>query len=70
MTPFIDDPAPCGARKLVDAAIEEARRVVDASEMAAMPHCQLEPVVTDAGAVHFCSPKAITVALRNTSTVR
>lgn len=57
-------------RKLVDAAIEEARRVVDAQEMADMPHCQLDPVVTDAGLLHFCERKDISVALRNTGTVR
>lgn len=56
-------------RKLVDAAIEEARRVVDAQEMADMPHCQLDPVITDAGILHFCDRKDVSVALRNTGTV-
>ena len=49
--------------------MEEARKVVDASEMAAMPHCQLEPVGADAGTVHFCQPKSIAIILRNTGEV-
>ncbi len=49
--------------------MEEARKVVDASEMAAMPHCQLEPVGADAGTVYFCQPKNIAIILRNTGEV-
>ena len=37
--------------------------------MADMPHCQLDPVVTDAGILHFCERKDVIVALRNTGTV-
>ena len=49
--------------------MEEARKSVDASEMAAMPHCQLEPVGADAGTVYFCQPKSIAIILRNTGEV-
>jgi len=49
--------------------VEEARKVVDASEMAAMPHCQLDPVGADAGTVYFCQPKDIGIVLRNTGEV-
>lgn len=43
--------------------------MVDAQEMADMPHCQLDPVITDAGLLHFCDRKDVSVALRNTGTV-
>ena len=53
----------------MEAGVEEARKVVDASEMAAMPHCQLDPVGADAGTVYFCQPKDIGIVLRNTGEV-
>ena len=53
----------------MEAGVEEARKVVDASEMAAMPHCQLDPVGADAGTVYFCQPENISIVLRNTGEV-
>lgn len=45
----------------VAASIELARRKADSVEMAAVPHCSLEPRAIDAGALVYGEPKALKV---------
>lgn len=41
----------------IEAAIDVARRLVDAKEMAATPHCQLSPTSVDLGVLGYNEAK-------------
>lgn len=56
-------------RERVAAAVEAARRTVDAREMAAMPRCQLDPLTVDFGDVMFGQEKRLRLLLRNVGQV-
>lgn len=56
-------------RERVEAAVEAARRRVDAAEMAAMPRCELEPSTADFGTLHYGQQAACDIVLRNVGSV-
>ena len=56
-------------RERVEAAIEGARRVVDAAEMAALPRAELTPVQVDCGTVHYTRERRVRLLLTNTGQV-
>lgn len=52
-------------RDVVEAAVDTARRTVDAREMAAMPRCELEPTSAEIGEAFYSREKKIHLILRN-----
>ncbi|KAL6770923.1 hypothetical protein ACKKBF_B33235 [Auxenochlorella protothecoides x Auxenochlorella symbiontica] len=52
-------------RHEIEAAIDVARRLVDAKEMAATPHCQLSPTSVDLGVLGYNEAKEVELTLRN-----
>lgn len=55
------------SRERVDAAVDAARRIVDAREMEARPKCELEPTNVDAGTCLYGAPHTAHLILTNTS---
>ena len=51
------------------AAVDAARRTVDAREMAAVPRCELDPLHADFGDVMFAQEKRLRLLLRNVGQV-
>ena len=51
----------------VEAALETARRVADAKEMAAVPHCSAEPTSLDVGTLEYGEVAEHTITLTNTA---
>ncbi len=51
------------------AAVDAARRAVDAREMAAIPRCDLHPLTVDLGDVMFAQDKRFRLQLRNVGQV-
>eukprot|EP00210_Caulerpa_lentillifera_P000892 g863.t1 len=49
----------------VDLALQEARRVIDLQEMAAIPRCSLSPTYIEIGAVSYRRSKEFTVSIDN-----
>ncbi|KAL0027397.1 hypothetical protein WJX79_008379 [Trebouxia sp. C0005] len=56
-------------RDAVEAAVDTARRTVDAREMAAMPRCELEPTSAEVGEAFYGQEKKMHLILRNTGLV-
>ncbi|DBA87288.1 hypothetical protein WJX77_005794 [Trebouxia sp. C0004] len=52
-------------RDVVEAAVDTARRTVDAREMAAMPRCELEPTSAEIGEAFYGQEKKVHLILRN-----
>ncbi|KAL3153090.1 Heat shock 70 kDa protein A [Trebouxia sp. C0009 RCD-2024] len=52
-------------RDTVEAAVDTARRTVDAREMAAMPRCELEPTSAEIGEAFYGQEKKVHLILRN-----
>eukprot|EP00210_Caulerpa_lentillifera_P002032 g1947.t1 len=55
--------------ELVEAALHEARRVIDLQEMAAIPQCTVSPLYLDIGEVMYRKPLEFSVTVHNTGEV-
>ncbi|KAK9840841.1 hypothetical protein WJX81_008338 [Elliptochloris bilobata] len=56
-------------RDRVDAELDASRRRVDALEMAALPRCELQPTLADAGTVLYAAERVVRLRLCNTGQV-